>query len=111
MRRTAVRVALASTLVCALAITAEGVARQGVESGVRLSLTYLSDTDQRFYGAGISATKKRCVPDRKVSFFEKLPGDDRLIGKERSDEAGEAVVEESPAPPFGDGVFYAKVKR
>ena len=86
-------------------------ARQGVETEVATVLAYLPDTDQRFYAAGLSATKHRCVPDRKVSFFEKLPGDDRLIGRERSDEAGEASVEESPAPPFGDSVFYVKVKR
>lgn len=57
-----------------------------------------------FHGK-VKSDSPDCIANRKVRLFKEKSGPDKLLGKDRTDSAGEWEILKTPRP----GVYYAKV--
>ena len=72
---------------------------------------YSDLVDVRIYSVRMKSPKNKCLDKRKVTVIEKIPGPDRIVGTDQSQD-GNATVTEQPAPPFENGErFYARVAK
>jgi hypothetical protein len=98
-------VAFAFGVVSAAAIAAvPAMATNTVKIDSRVTI---SDNPPAFHGH-VKSQRNACERHRKVKLYKQRHGDDKLLGKDKTNRHGRWVIE---VDPLRSGAYYARVKR
>ena len=100
LRRTALAVAIGGTVALGAVVPA-AAGDMPFDSKIRLKNAFPA-----FHGK-VKSDSDMCVANRKVRMFKEKKGEDKLLGKDRTDVDGYWEVLQEP----GSGVYYAKVNQ
>jgi hypothetical protein len=95
-------------LACALAVaTAAAIPALGASTVKVKSRISMPDNSPAFHGR-VKSANDDCVRHRKVKLFKKRNGQDKVLGKDKTNHDGKWKVK---VDPLKSGAYYAKVLR